>query len=58
MELRVYTKKIEKDIKFKLAEQSIEAIRNLINSAETARKTHKHINFHDLFLQEAKKHII
>ena len=48
----------DKEIKTKLAEQSLQAIQHLIKSADTQRKIDKNISFHDHFFQEAKKHII
>lgn len=58
MALFANTKVTDKEIKNKLAEQSLQAIQHLIKSAETQRKTNKNISFHDHFFQEAKKHII
>lgn len=58
MALFANTKVMDKEIKSKLAEQSLQAIQHLIKSADTQRKINKNISFHDHFFQEAKKHII
>jgi hypothetical protein len=48
----------ESEIKKKLAEQSHEAIKTLIQSAESTRRNKsKSTNFMDSFFKEAKKHI-
>lgn len=48
----------ESEIKRKLAEQSHEAIKTLIQSAENSRRNKaKSTNFIDSFFREAKKHI-
>lgn len=50
---------VESELKLKLVQQSREAIKTLIQSAENSRrKKEKYTNFFDLFYKEAKKHII
>lgn len=49
----------DNNLKTKLVEQSVEAIKALIQSAETTRRSkEKYINYMNSFLKEAKQHIL